>query len=73
MIKNLTVHTCDECGKTFTEEKEGKWIRGWFQIQTSTSSFYGTTVKPVDICSLNCMIGWAQKRQQWDNLTQGSE
>ena len=64
MIKSLYVHTCDECGKTFTEEKTGNWISGWFRITTSTSSFYGTNQSPVDICSPECMISWAQKQKQ---------
>jgi hypothetical protein len=65
MIKSLYVHTCDECGKTFTEESVGKWINGWFQIKTSTPSPYSyINPSPVDICSPECMISWAQKQKQ---------
>ncbi len=64
MIKDLTVHTCDECGKTFTEERQGKWISGWYKIRTSTSSFYGTNLPDIDICSPECMISYAAKQKE---------
>ena len=63
MIKNLTVHTCDECGKTFTEDNFN-WIKGWFKIRTNTSSFYGTNIPDVDICSPECMISYAVKHKE---------
>lgn len=62
MIKNLTIHTCDECSKTFTEDNNN-WIKGWFRIRTNTSVHYGTNIPDIDICSPECMISYAQKQK----------